>query len=440
MGASPAAEVVIIGAGIVGLCAALEVQARGLCVRLLDDKGCGQGCSFGNAGLINADAHLPVAMPGMPRQVPRWLLAADSPLSVRPADALRELPFLWRWLAESRMAAAARNIAALRALHRDARTRYRALLGDTYPRHIIEAGGLTLLTGDVPTTAETLTADIRARLGIAAEMLDRRMLDAVLPGLSPAIRRALFFPSNAHCPDPGALTAALGARVLAQGGRFERRRATGLSSTATGCRVLTDAGPIDAGWAVIAAGIASRALLRGLGVMIPLAAERGYHVQLAEPTVALPMGVIHRAGGFALTPMDGGLRLAGTVEIADPDAPPRWQRADTILAKARALLPALRFADSTRWMGARPSLPDSVAAIGPVPGHPRIFASVGHGHDGMTGAPATGRLVSELLTGATPHIPAAPYRLDRFGLGGRFVRRRGEAGSAPTMALAWETR
>ena len=437
MQALPANEVIVIGAGIVGLCTALELQARGLRVCLLDPLGFGQGCSFGNAGLINPDAHLPVAMPGLPRQIPQWLLAADSPLSIRAADAFRELPYLWRWLAASRMDAAWRSISALRALHRDARAHYRRLLGADDRHHIVDAGGLTLLAGAQPTPAERRAAGIRTQLGIAAEILDRRMLDAMLPGLSPAVHRALFFPTNAHCRNPAALTAALGARVLAQGGRFERWRAQGIVTTPFGCRVLTTGGAIEADAAVIAAGIASRDLLRGLGVSIPLAAEHGYHVQLADPPVALPMGVIYRAGGFALTPIDGGLRLAGTVEIAAADAPPQWRRADTILKQARALLPALQFSSATRWAGARPSLPDSVAAIGPVPGHGRIFAAVGHGHDGMIGAPATGRLVAELLTGSAPHIPAAPYRLDRFGLRDSLWPERQVEPGARTVQQEW---
>jgi len=414
--APPPADVIVIGAGIVGLCSALALQARGARVRLFDPLGFGQGCSYGNAGLINADAHLPVAMPGMPSQVPRWLLASDSPLSVRPADALRELPFLWRWLAASRMAAAWRSILALRALHSNVLAHYRTLLGNDYHRHIIEAGGLTLLPGEKPTPAERRATQIRKRLGIAAEMVDRAGLDALVPGLSPSLQRALFFPGHAHCHDPAALCAALGARVLAQGGRLEKVQVVGITSTAGGCLVVTDAGPSEAAGAVIAAGIGSRHLLRELRARIPLAAERGYHLQLEAPSVALPMGVIHRAGGFALTPIAGGLRLAGTIEIAAPDAPPKWSRADLILARARALLPALRFSSATRWMGARPSLPDSVAAIGPVPGHRHIFAAVGHGHDGMIGAPASGQLIAEMLTGGAPHIPPAPYRLDRFGV------------------------
>ena len=415
---SSKSDVSVIGAGIVGLATALNLQARGRSVTLFDPLGIGRGCSWGSGGLINPDAHLPVAMPGMIRKVPRWLLDPLAPLAVRPADALASLPFLTQWLVASRPAAVRRGVDALRALHRNTLREYSTLLGEAYPRHIHERGGITVLPGEVPTAAERLGSELRAELGIVCEELDRAELEAMVPGIASHARRALFFPSNAHTPDPGALCAALGERVLAQGGRLVLCKVDRITLHESGCSVWCEDGQQhEAGSVVVAAGARSPKLVRPLGLKIPLVAERGYHLQLVNASYDLKMPMIYREGGFAITPMKRGLRLGGTVEIADADAPPNFARAEALWGQAARLFPGLTVTEKQSWMGSRPALPDSVPAIGLLPRAPRVAIVAGHGHDGMIGAPASGRLAAELVCGETPHIDPRPYRADRFGWG-----------------------
>ena len=415
---SSKSDVSVIGAGIVGLATALNLQARGRSVTLFDPLGIGRGCSWGSGGLINPDAHLPVAMPGMIRKVPRWLLDPLAPLAVRPADALASLPFLTQWLVASRPAAVRRGVDALRALHRNTLREYSTLLGEAYPRHIHERGGITVLPGEVPTAAERLGSELRAELGIVCEELDRAELEAMVPGIAPHARRALFFPSNAHTPDPGALCAALGERVLAQGGRLVLCKVDRITPHESGCSVWCEDGQQhEAGSVVVAAGARSPKLVRPLGLKIPLVAERGYHLQLVNASYDLKMPMIYREGGFAITPMERGLRLGGTVEIADADAPPNFARAEALWGQAARLFPGLTVTEKQSWMGSRPALPDSVPAIGLLPRAPRVAIVAWHGHDGMIGAPASGRLAAELVCGETPHIDPRPYRADRFGWG-----------------------
>lgn len=411
-------DVAVIGAGVVGLATALNLQARGRTVTLFDPLGIGLGCSWGSGGLINPDAHLPVAMPGMIRKVPRWLLDPLAPLAVRPADAFASLPFLTRWLVASRPAAVRRGVDALRALHRNTLREYRTLLGDAYPRHIHERGGIVVLPGEVPTAAEQLGSALRAELGIVCEELDRVGLEERVPGIAPHARRALYFPSNAHTPDPGALCAELGERVLGRGGRLVRDKVLRISPNESGCSVLCEDGrQHEVDFAVVAAGARSPELVRPLRLDIPLVAERGYHLQLVDASYDLKIPMIYREGGFAITPMESGLRLGGTVEIADADASPNYARAEALWERAARLFPGLTVTAKKSWMGSRPALPDSVPAIGFLSRAPRVAIVAGHGHDGMIGAPASGRLAAELLCGETPHIDPRPYRVDRFGWG-----------------------
>jgi len=417
VGENIACDVAVIGGGIAGLATALNLQARGRRVTMLDPLGFGQGCSWGSGGLINPDAHLPVAMPGMIRNVPRWLLDPLAPLAVRPADAFKALPFLSRWLVASRPAAVRRGVDALRALHRHTLSEYRTLLGEQFPQHIYQKGGLTLLPGDTPSAAEILSQQLRVEVGIVAETLGREDIERLVPGIAAFARRGLFFASNAHTPDPAQLCAALGDRFVGQGGTLLKVMVERILPGADGCMLRHDDGELAAPQVVVAAGAHTAALRKPLGLANPLVAERGYHLQLAAPSIELELPMIYRAGGFALTPMHGGLRLGGTVEIADADAPPNYARAEALWGRAAQLLPSLTVVEKRSWMGSRPALPDSVPAVGLLPRMPRIAVVAGHGHDGMIGGPASGRLAAELLCGATPHIDPWPYRADRFGWG-----------------------
>jgi len=413
--AEKAERVAVIGAGIAGLATALNLQMRGRAVTLFDSLGIGMGCSWGSGGLINPDAHLPVAMPGMMRNVPRWLLDPLAPLAVRPADALGSLPFLARWLVASRPAAVREGVDALRALHRNTLREYRTLLGDAYPEHVHERGGMVLLPGDTPSAAELLGAEMRQRLGIICEELCRAEIEARVPGIASHARRALFFPGNAHTSDPAALCARLGERFRDQDGEFVTAQVDAIECETDRCKVRIDGQARNFDRVVVAAGARSPKLVKPLGLRVPLVAERGYHLQLVEPSIALQVPMIYREGGFALTPMRGGLRLGGTVEIADADAPPNYARAAALWGRAERLFPGLKAAEKRPWMGSRPALPDSVPAIGLLPRAARVAIVAGHGHDGMIGGPASGRLAAELVCGEAPHIDPHPYRPDRFG-------------------------
>jgi len=412
---SPAgAEVAVIGAGIIGLCCALNLQRAGCAVTLFDPNPPGSGASFGNTGLINADAHLPVAIPGMLRNVPRWLADPLGPVTVAPAYAIKAMPWLTRWLLASRAPAVRRGARALRALHSHNHEEYRRLLGAHYPGLIRNSGSVLLLT-DLASRAERFGDVIRGELGVEAELLGPDELRALYPDMSPIIKRALFFARNGHTVSPTRLTSTLASLFGKEGGRVERRKVFAIERRADGgADVVAKGATFRASKVVVAAGARSRELLDPLGVKIPLETERGYHLHLTDPNVRLSVPLIYKARGLAMASMEDGLRLAGTVEIAGLDAPPNMRRAHALFNHAKTLFPGLAAASERAWMGFRPSLPDSVAAIGRAPKHEWLFVATGHGHDGMIGAPATGRLIAELVTGAEPHIDPAPYALHRF--------------------------
>lgn len=411
-----APSVAVIGAGIVGACAALALQRDGCRVDVYDPLPPGGGASFGNAGLISVDSVVPIALPGMLRQVPRWLSDPDGPLVLRPRYALRAAPWLLRWLRAGRLPAVRASSQALHALHRPALDEYRGLLGaERFAALLRTEGQVHVWESERDGRADRIANELRERLGLPTEQLDAAALRELLPGLSPTIRRGLLFPRHAHTVEPRQLVQTVAELLQQAGGTLVAERAMKIVPRADGrYRLLTNCGDRVHDRIVVAAGAWSRSLLEPLGVRLPLESERGYHAELSAPSLLPRLPLVHKERGFAVTPMVGWLRIAGTVEIAGLDAPPDERRADALAAQAQALFPGLRFERARAWMGLRPSLPDSLPVIDRLGHHPGVIVACGHGHFGMTAASMTARLVSQLVRGEPASIDLHPYRLSRF--------------------------
>jgi D-amino-acid dehydrogenase len=229
-------------------------------------------------------------------------------------------------------------------------------------------------------------------------------------------------PNNGHATDPHALVARLAEAFVRNGGHIHRRRALGFTLDGNRLRAIrTPEGELPADAAVIAAGAFSKTLAAAVGDRVPLETERGYHLMLRDPPVMPRVPTTDADGKFVATPMANGLRFAGTVELAGLGAPPNWRRARMLFEQGRRMLPGLghngEIAEDriSVWMGHRPSLPDSLPVIGASRASPDVFHAFGHGHVGMTGAPATGQVVADLVAGRPPSIDLAPFRADRFG-------------------------
>jgi D-amino-acid dehydrogenase len=261
--------------------------------------------------------------------------------------------------------------------------------------------------------------DIRKRNGIEWHELNADELRQFDPNLSREFTRGKHVFNNGHCLDPGGLVAALADAVQRDGGRLLQARATGFSLDGGKLRgVTTDGGEVGADAAVLATGAYSKHLAAMLGDSVPLETERGYHLMLRDPEVMPRVPVTDAEGKFVTTPMDGGIRFAGTVELAGLAAPPDWRRAEQLLGLGRKLYPGL--ADThprdriKLWMGHRPGMPDSLPVLGPSRRSPEVYYAFGHGHVGMTGGPYTGKVIAGLVAGRPAPIDLTPFRPDRF--------------------------
>lgn len=405
----------VLGAGIVGACVALHMQRQGWAVGLFDAQPPGHGTTWGNAGLISVDSCIPLATPGLLRQVPGWLLDPLGPLSLPPRHLLPSLPWLWKRVRCGRWDRMLHVSDAMRALHGPALDGYRELLGArAFGEHILTQGQWHLRLSDRNTRAEQTAALLRQRHGVKAERVASEVLRERLPGLSPRLVEGWWFPAHAHTPDPAALVKALVERFVAEGGSLLQQRAVALLQHQDAVRVVTNAGEHLVHRVVVAAGMDTLGLMRSMGISLPLQAERGYHVQLGPQRGVPLVPTVFREHGFVATPMSEGLRLAGTVEVAPQDAPFDARRTDAILRHAQTFLPGLDVSRRSVWMGSRPSTPDGLPIICEAPTMPGVVLACGHGHFGLTGAPMTGRIVAQLLGGPPSGLDIAPYRLSRF--------------------------
>lgn len=417
-GVGGASGVAVVGAGVIGLAAAISLRRAGREVTVFDPLPPGEGgASFGNAGFLSCDSDAPMALPGVLRDVPGWLTDPLGPLAVRLSYLRRAAPWLARFIWAAQMSRVQASSDALRALHRDGLAGYRELLGPERFLDVVRTTGTVQLLGAGPESrSEAVCRQLRERHGVETQALAVDDLKQLFPGIAAENRRGILFPRNGYTLSPRRLTASLAETFLLEGGEVRRERVTKLLPGSDRWSLITNVANHQAETVLIAGGIWSKELLRPLGIGLPLEAERGYHLVVREPSIELRLPILHKSRGFALTPMEEGLRLAGTVEIAGLAKPPNEDRARILLTHAKALFPALEGTVERVWMGFRPSLPDSVPAIGPVPGRPGLFLAVGHGHYGMIAAPTTGRLVANLVTGRPPVTDPTAYGLTRFGI------------------------
>jgi len=412
-------DVAVIGGGIVGAACAFALRERGLDVLLIDRGEAKRAASWGNAGHFAYEQILPLATPGLWRDLPRLLFGRQSPLSIPPRSLWTLAPWLARFFWNTRPAQVRKATAALASLLAEAPGAWQRLAGAADLQALIRTGPILVVAQDpAALAAKRPTMELFKRHGISVEETDPSSARAIEPMLRPDIAGAFVYPRAQYTIDPASLTRKLVEAFVRTGGVVAEDEVVSVRVLPGNLvAVRGRSGSWTARQAVVAAGIGSRSILRSLGIGVPLAAERGYHLMVppgaGKPTVSVPL--IGARPEFVITPMAHGLRLAGTVELARSDARPEWTRASMLGKLAERLVgPLDGLRDASSWMGCRPTLPDSLPAVGRIPGAPQIIAAFGHQHLGLTLAAITGELVSAIARRAEPAIDVAPFSLARF--------------------------
>lgn len=412
-------RIIVIGAGIVGLCTAWHLARSGAAVTVLDGEAPGSGASSGNAGAISAGSVAPLAMPGVLKQVPGMLLDPAGALHIPPSYALRAAPWLLRFVASARPARVAAIAEALAGLLGNAMEEHRRILAEEGALDLIRETGQLYLYRDRAQYAKDAGGwALRQQHGMRIEFLDgREAIRDIEPDMQGDYALGLLIPEQGSSINPRRQAEVVARGVERLGGTLRQEAARALLTEAgrvTG--VATAAGPILADQVVLAAGAWSARLLAPLGFRVPLETQRGYHVMLPDAGISLQRPVVPADRKAFISPMEEGLRIAGTVEFGGLEAPPTPRRAALLLEDLRKAFPQARTEGAAgHWMGHRPCLPDSLPVLGPVTSWPGLWCAFGHGHLGLTGSAPTGALLARAMLGPAPNQDLAPFAVERFG-------------------------
>jgi D-amino-acid dehydrogenase len=412
------ADVLVLGAGMVGVSAALHLQQRGRDVILVDrNELAGEETSFGNAGLIESASVFPLMFPRNFGQILQYAMNRSPQVRYSFSDLPTSLPWLLRYFLASSPDRALRSAMAELPLIQRSLVEHEALIAEAAVPELLRRTGWIKLFRSEATLANAVRDVERARpYGVDGEVLDGNAIAAREPNLTGEFAGAVYFPAPGFVPDPGALAKAYAALFRRKGGRFVVGDARTLEQAGGRWRVNGPEGGASAREVVVALGPWSDLVFRPLGYSIPLGIKRGYHLHLApRGNAVLNHPVLDSDLGYLLAPMNRGIRLTTGVEFAHRDAPPTPIQIEQALPRAHALFPLGEPVDAKPWMGARPCLPDMVPVIGQAPRHPGLWFDFGHQHHGLTLGPATGRLLAEMMTGETPFADPTPYAAARFG-------------------------
>ncbi len=410
-------DIFVLGAGMVGISAAIHLQKRGRAVALVDRRGPAEETSYGNAGLIQREGVVPYMFPREWSAILSYAKNNKTDAYYQWASLPSIAPWLYRYWAASTPDGKARSVRAMLPIIERCVVEHEALMQ--------EAGitGMLRRTGylRVYRSAEKLEAAVKTdeaekrAYGIGVKVIDKSGLSELEPHLKGGLAGAIHLTDPVSVADPGAVGRAYADLFVKLGGKLIEGEGKSLEQGGSGWRVATRTGWLEAPEAVVALGPWSDDVTRSLGLKIPLGWKRGYHMHYrAEGNATLTRPVIDAENGYCITPMTGGIRLTTGAEFAHRDAPRSLVPLTRAEPRARDIFPLAERRDGEPWLGRRPCLPDMVPVIGKAPGKSGLWLDFGHQHLGFTLGPVTGRLLAEMITGEAPFTDPSHYRADRF--------------------------
>lgn len=407
-------DVVVLGAGIVGVSTAYAARQRGMSVVLVDRREPGSETSYGNAGIISSGSIAPLNNPSLWKALPKYLTNRHPALRWNPAWAARNAGWVVRFLANSAGPRLRPRAAALHGLIGASLKLHREWIVKAGAGHRIrETGWLKAWRGDAVAAAK-LEQALLTEFGIASELLDRQGISAIEPGILPVYKVGLLHSQTASVDSPGEVVKAYARMFAGVGGDLRQSNVKSIVPDGERWRVVLADGEILARHVVVALGPWSADLLRPLGYRVPLAFERGYHREFKPNPARTLQRPIHDAdGSFLMTPMEQGVRVTSGVELTGRDAPSSFVQLDQVVPLAREVV---EFGDAVgdTWRGSRPTLPDSLPMIGPVPRHAGLWLAFGNQHIGFTTGPATGAAIAAMIAGAPPPYDVTPFAPSRY--------------------------
>lgn len=412
-----AVDVIVLGAGFVGVSAALHLQQRGRSVTLVDRLGApGMETSFGNAGIVQSEAVFPYTFPRNPFEVAKAAFNLDPRAHVRWTSVPAITPFLWRYFLASSPKSRLATAKGMRSLVASATAEHLAFAEPAGAMPLLREGGwIKVFRTQHGQDIGFEEVEELKPYGVESRMLTRAQLLELEPHVSELAISGAQFTQPLSTSNPQGLVQAYADLFVKRGGRLVKGEAASLQSAGAGWSVKAEAETIEGREVVVALGAGSDPLLRALGYRLPFGVKRGYHMHYASRgNAGVSRPVLDYEKGYVVTPMAAGIRLTTGAEFARPDDPPSDAHLRRVEPYAREMFPIAERRDAQPWMGKRPCLPDMMPVIGAGAKHKGLWFDFGHQHLGLTLGPASGRLLAEMMTGEPTFVDPTPFRAERF--------------------------
>ena len=412
-------KVIVVGAGITGVSAAEWLRRDGHEVTLIDRVRPGDPTqtSYGNAGILARSGVVPVSVPGLIWKAPGMLLDRDSPLYLRWSYLPRLMPWLLRYMWNGRRSKVEEIARGLAPLVGDSVDQHLSLARGTPAARFIQHGFYTAIYRDrAAFEGDAFGFALRRAHGFEWEEWDRAALREYDPELSEAYTFGAALKDHGFITSPAGYVAALAEHFEREGGTFLQGEVVNIAQIdgGRGAVTLTGGARREADRVVLAAGVWSGKLAGKLGHRAAMESERGYHLTLTGASHKPPAPYMVADAKLGVTPMEEGLRFAGTVDFGGIDGPPQTAPLESLRRRVRQIYPRLEWDGEETWMGQRPSTVDSLPLLGPSPKAPAIHFAFGGQHLGLTMGPRIGRMTADMIAGRKPNIDIAAYRVDRF--------------------------
>ncbi len=409
-------KIIVAGAGIVGVSCAIWLQRAGHDVTLVDKDGPASGTSHGNAGVLAGIAIVPVTVPGLARKAPGMLWRKDAPLFLKWSYLPKLLPFLARYMSHATDAHVDHYAHAMTNLMHNTVDQHLALAADTAAARFIKQADYCFgYATKADFVADSYAWDKRKAAGFTYEVVSGADYAAYDPLYGDKFETVVRCKNHGSITDPGRYVQALADHFVAEGGHLHLTQITDVAVKDGAIDALQTAdGPMRADHIVMALGPWSRDIAHKLGVKVPLESERGYHIELINPSRMPKSPVMIASGKFVITPMEGRIRAAGVVEFGGLEHGPSKAPFDLLKRQVAALLPDVTYDHTVEWMGHRPAPADSLPLIGANDPAGRSYSAFGHQHLGLTAGPKTGRLIAELIGGDKPNMDLSPFDPQKY--------------------------
>lgn len=406
--------VAVVGAGIVGISAAIHLQRLGVSSVLVDREGPGAGASQGNGGVLACCAVVPVGTPGLLTRVPGMLFGADGPLFVKWGYTPFMVPYMLDYLGNTSAKKVAHIAGSLRPLLHDAVDQHANLAkGTGAARYLNPSKYLYLYPDRAAYEADAYAWNLRRDNGYRWDVVEGETVREIEPAVSSQYGCAVVLDNHGVISDPGAYVTALADSYQENGGQFVRAQVRNITDTGDGVALETDGDTIEADKVIVACGAWSGTLAAAAGVSVRLESERGYHFEVLAPNVSPKLPLMDAKRKFVASPMDGRVRFAGIVEFGGLEAPASKGPLALLERGAKQMFPDLEINETRTWLGHRPATADSIPVIGESPNSKRVLMAYGHHHVGLTAGPKTGLLVAQMAAGHPPNIDLSAYSTGR---------------------------